>query len=269
MNASSDTPVATSGPLRARALFVGERIDLRALERTEQLASNPLLLRAGQHGCAVLMRYGAVVLFGLEPLEEVHFLQQLAPLVQAPFAQPESEETTLACSAERTEAIENDTIHLHQFDAERLQLVAEVLAKSIALSHYEKSVATVFGDIEPLAVKLESHGKGGRKSRELLQYIGSALRIQHQTIGRAEIGEKPELLWEHPELERLYHRLSDEYELNERQLALDSKLQLVSTTATTLLDLLHNRRSLRVEWYITILIVVEILLTLYEMFLRH
>ena len=36
----------------------------------------------------------------------------------------------------------------------------------------------------------------------------------------------------------------------------------------TLLDLLQNRRSLRVEWYIVILIVVEIVLTLYELFVR-
>jgi uncharacterized Rmd1/YagE family protein len=34
------------------------------------------------------------------------------------------------------------------------------------------------------------------------------------------------------------------------------------------LNLLQNRRSLRVEWYIIILIVFEILLTLYAMFVR-
>ena len=36
----------------------------------------------------------------------------------------------------------------------------------------------------------------------------------------------------------------------------------------TALELLQTRRSLRVEWYIVILIVVEILLTLYDMFVR-
>jgi uncharacterized Rmd1/YagE family protein len=34
-------------------------------------------------------------------------------------------------------------------------------------------------------------------------------------------------------------------------------------------DLLSTRHSLRVEWYIVILIVFEILLTLYEMFIKH
>jgi uncharacterized Rmd1/YagE family protein len=36
----------------------------------------------------------------------------------------------------------------------------------------------------------------------------------------------------------------------------------------TQLELLQAKHSLRVEWYIVILIIVEILLTLYELFVR-
>ncbi len=53
-------------------------------------------------------------------------------------------------------------------------------------------------------------------------------------------------------------------QLRERHLAIERKLKLVSRTAATLFDLSHNKRSLRVEWYIVILILVEILLMLYE-----
>ena len=38
--------------------------------------------------------------------------------------------------------------------------------------------------------------------------------------------------------------------------------------AHTVLELLSSKHSLRVEWYIVILIVLEILLTLYQLFLR-
>jgi uncharacterized Rmd1/YagE family protein len=50
--------------------------------------------------------------------------------------------------------------------------------------------------------------------------------------------------------------------------ALERKLDLISRTAETLLELMQHKRSLRVEWYIVILIVIEILLTLYEIFAR-
>lgn len=87
-------------------------------------------------------------------------------------------------------------------------------------------------------------------------------------VGRGEVGDKPELLWERPDLERLFLNLEAEYEIRERQLALERKLTLINDTAGTLLDLLQSKRSLRVEWYIVILIVVEIALTLYELFVR-
>jgi hypothetical protein len=91
--------------------------------------------------------------------------------------------------------------------------------------------------------------------------------MQHKTVGRVETGEKPELLWEHPELERLYMRLADEYELRDRDRALDRKLDIVARTVETLLGLVQTRSSLRVEWYIVLLIVAELLLTTYPLIL--
>ncbi len=55
------------------------------------------------------------------------------------------------------------------------------------------------------------------------------------------------------------------FRILERYTALNRKLELVSRTVETALGLLQARRSLRVEWYIVILIVFEILLTLYQL----
>ena len=104
---------------------------------------------------------------------------------------------------------------------------------------------------------------------ELTDQIGLSLLTEQRMVGRVEMKEKPELLWDHPELEGLYLQLFDEYELGERSIALEQKLDLITRTAETLLRLEESRRSLRAEWYIILLIVVEILLTLYELFLRH
>jgi len=52
--------------------------------------------------------------------------------------------------------------------------------------------------------------------------------------------------------------------LRDRDLALARKLDLISRTAETYLDLLNNRQALRVEWYIVVLIVVEIVLSLWQ-----
>jgi uncharacterized Rmd1/YagE family protein len=167
---------------------------------------------------------------------------------------------------ERDEGIYGDVIRLRGFDIERLQLVAAVLSKSVALAEYESRVAENFEHVEPFAVELQTRGRGGRKMKELLQQIGRVLLTEHRMVARVEVREKPELLWEHPELEPLYLRLENEFEIAERSTALERKLALTSQTVSTLLDLLQNRRTLYVEWYIVILIVLEILLTSYELF---
>ena len=84
-------------------------------------------------------------------------------------------------------------------------------------------------------------------------------------VGRVQVNDTPDLLWDRPDLERLFARLRDEYEILERFTALNRKLELISRTVETVLDLLQNRRSLRVEWYIVGLIVFEIALTIFQL----
>jgi uncharacterized Rmd1/YagE family protein len=152
---------------------------------------------------------------------------------------------------------------------EGLQLVADILAKSLVLSHYEARIADIFDGIEPLAATLRERGRAGASGRELLRHIGDVLLMQQKMVGRVETGEKPELLWEHPELERLYMRLAEEYELRDRGRALDRKLEVVSRTVETLLSLVQTRSSMRVEWYIVLLIIAELLLTTYPLVLHR
>ena len=80
------------------------------------------------------------------------------------------------------------------------------------------------------------------------------------------IAEKPDALWDRPDLERLYARLEDEYELKERVDALNRKLAVIAETANTLADIIDTRRSLRLEMIIVLLIAFEIVITFYQMF---
>jgi hypothetical protein len=63
--------------VRVHALLVGNRIDLRALYRNDSLTVAPLAIPAGERGMAALFRYGAVVMFNLQLVEEAAFLVNL------------------------------------------------------------------------------------------------------------------------------------------------------------------------------------------------
>jgi uncharacterized Rmd1/YagE family protein len=229
------------------AILLGERIDLKGLESTQRLATSPLVISAGDGQYAALFRYGALVLFGVNPLQEVTFVDQLARLVGHPYAKRETEETRLRVDPAGEEGIEGGEVVLHEASVESLQVIADVLAKSVVLGFYEASLAAIFDAVEPFAQGLKGGGRATPKDRDLLRYIGDTLLTQHKMVGRVEVGEKPDVLWELPGLNRLFSRLEDEYEIQERKLALDRKLDLIARTVETLVDLLQNKRALRVE----------------------
>jgi uncharacterized Rmd1/YagE family protein len=100
----------------------------------------------------------------------------------------------------------------------------------------------------------------------MLKVIGQSLLVRQRLTGRVEVEEKPDVLWDRFDLERLHARLADEYELKERAAALQRKLDVVGETARVLTDLIDASRSLRLEMAIVALIVIEVLFTFYEFF---
>ncbi len=251
--------------LSARAWFIGSRIDLRELARGSTVALGPLTLLVGQHGYSMMFRFGVVVMFGLSPEEEREIIEGLRDSVHNGLEHPECEAAEVIIDPNGSERLDAEgRITLREASVGRLQVVAHVLAKSCVLSYYEHSVADVFDRVEAVAERLCRGESPLRGKNRILGEIGNALLIQTRTVGRVEITEKPDIVWEEVELDRLYERLATEYELRDRDLALARKLDLVARTAETYLDLINNRQTLRVEWYIVILIVVEIALSLYD-----
>jgi len=250
-------------PIPVRAVNLGERLHLRGLYDSP-LEVSPLVKAAGENGLVMLFRYGVVVFFNLTDPEQKTYLKDHRDRIEKPFRRHETEDTRVMVSAPAEGAVA-EGITLAALTLPRLQVVATVLARSVSLAWYETTMANSFDMIEPLARELDKPHTSGRILKEVLRHIGSTLLTQQKMIGRVEIADKPDILWEQPELERLYARLADEYDLDDRLATLDRKLELIERTAETTLDLVQNRRMLRVEWYIVALIVFEVCLTLYEM----
>jgi uncharacterized Rmd1/YagE family protein len=213
-----------------------------------------------------MFRYGAVVMFGLSDAEEASTLKGLAERVSGPEATLEEETAQLLVRPDEEEHITpTGAIQLSRASPDHLLVVADAMAKSIALARDERQVADVFDALEPFAAGLAEQGRapGGRKS--MLQVIGRALLVQHRLSGRVAVREKPDILWDRPDLERLYARLEDEYELIERAETVDRKLGFISTTASALVDLKDADRSLRLEITIVVLIVLEVVLAVVQL----
>jgi len=255
-----------------RAILVGDRIDTTAIERDEAfptISTAPLAVRVGENGIIVVFRYGVVVLIGLTSPEENELLKNLKSRIIGPFKTREREEETaqVEISTEREDQIPpGGPIYVKDLALERLLLIAYALADSVVLARDEREVSGVFDMIEPFARELAEHGRtpGGR--RTILKHIGNALLVQHRVSGRVAVAEDPDVLWDRPDLSRLYSRLKDEYELKERVDSLSRKLTVISETAQALTDMIDTQRSLRLELLIVALIAFEIVITFFQMF---
>jgi uncharacterized Rmd1/YagE family protein len=260
---------AASARLTARALLLAERIDTAGLERSDMISAAPLAFRIGPSGYCVLFRYGVVVLIGLSPIQEDDVLRGLQSRLVGRFARREEEIAIIEIDPERDEQIPpGGPIGVRDLSAPRLIVIADALAKNVALARDEREVSKVFEVIEPLAAELARSGRSPSNRRQMLRTIGQALLVHHRMSGRIEVEEKPDVLWDNPQVERLYARLADEYELKERATALARKLRVIDETTRALTDLIDTARSIRLEATIVLLIAVEILIAFYELFWR-
>lgn len=251
--------------ISVRAYLSGQRFDLKTFDKSQIIATAPLTVRAGTQGYATLFRFGTIVFFNTTEKEEHTFLDKWDDFLTAPFDKLEEEFSQLM-STDQTN-VSTGLVSIENCQIEHLQTVATVLSKSVYLAYYEEQITRIFNMIEPMALDMKKSGKAGYKTKKLLSHIGEVLLIEGRMVGRVEIEDKPDLIWERPDLDQLYIQMSNEYELKDRMASLRQKLNLIHVTADTLLSFQQNRSTHHVEWYIVILILVEIFMSLGEKYL--
>lgn len=243
-----------------RALLLGARIDTRNLRDFTE----PQDLTLSGIGAAFVFRYGVLVLIGASAETERQLISRLSGHVVEPLATPETETAWIEIRPNGEETVSADGhIRLKEASPERLLLTATVVARSVVLGRDEDRIAEAFDRVEPLINDLRIHGRATMPIRRVMRSIGDVLAAQHLVVGRAQISEKPDLLWDFPQLDRLYGRLEAEFELGDRARAMQRKLEVIGDAAEWLLDLVQDKRSLRLELAVIGLIAFEVILTLY------
>lgn len=256
--------MATAPRLSARALLLGERLDPRGLPREGVPLTDPVPLATPEGLTAFAFRWGAVVLIGATPEQEASIVDMLTPRLTNALARPVEETALIEAGAEQDAVDAEGVIRLRDLAVARLAVVADALAKSAALAHQEQTLTQALDRLDPIIATLRREGRLAASSRALHRQIGHALHARSRTTARVEAEDKPELLWDHPELERLHARLADEYELKERSAALDRKLSLIADTTEGVLSLIQGRRALGLEIAVVVLVGIEVVFTLWE-----
>jgi uncharacterized Rmd1/YagE family protein len=261
---------ASKGRMSARALRLGHRLRTAGLEITdicqaEATSTSPLIIRVGEAGFAALFPYGTIVLIGVSDDEEEVFLQKLGDRIERRLDTPVIHVSQIETGT--SEKISGDVITVRDMSPPCLVVVADALAKNVALAFEEEEVRKVIEVLEPFASDLANSGRLPRNRRRMLRTVGHALLIHQRLFDRVEVEDVP-LLPDNADVEHLHKRLADGYHFKKRAKGLSRKLDAIEVMTSALTELLDAQRGIRLETMIVLLIVFEITITIYDLFLR-
>ena len=249
--------------LTATATLLGNKIN------TRPLLADPRFLQAVEvAGLVFVFRHGVMISFGSGTGDAALAAALREHVLDG--AKLEEVETALVQigHGDKDRIGEDGEIFVSDDQPERFMLIATVLSRSVLLAHDEVLVAAAFEQTQPVVQDLSSNGRARLPIREVMKLAGSVLAARHRLTGTAQADERPDLLWDHPQLDRLYARLEAEYELKERAEALEHKFATLGDFTEALLDIAQDKRAVRLESAIIILIVFEIVLSLIDMTIR-
>ncbi|HWR39994.1 MAG TPA: RMD1 family protein [Patescibacteria group bacterium] len=148
------------------------------------------------------------------------------------------------------------------------EVVATVLAKSVAVERIEVEVDILIDEIEEVVANLRQ-GKLSVSDNQLAKVSSRILGFKLATISYVMLLDKPEITWNNEEAGAVFDELCLLFELADRYETLRHKTQMLMDITQVFADLAHAKRGNRLEWAIIILIAIEIVLALIEMFGKH
>lgn len=208
--------------------------------------------------------YGVVVFANYDPVAKSEFIQFIKKYATTLIDFDLSEEYRIETEANLAKPIvKNNTVNVARLDSAMVRIVMLNIGQSVALDYYEVLTDTLINSSKHFIQQLEQRGKLNISKTELLKYIGKVLNIKNSIVDNLYILDDPNLVWENEELNLLNRHLKANFDINPRFKDLDYRLQIVENNLTLFTDVLNVRESTRLEWMIIILILFEILISLF------
>lgn len=146
-------------------------------------------------------------------------------------------------------------------------LIAMVVAKSVALEKIELRLAEIMDNIEPLIVRLEK-GKLRVSDRRLAQISSRIARYEYNALAYVMLLDKPDITWTSSDALLFYDQLADFFELNDRYEVLTQKAALLNRVVDGIAAISHSLKNVRIEVVILLLILIEVIIMVIDLLPR-
>lgn len=165
------------------------------------------------------------------------------------------------------QAINNDFLVVAREEDYQREIVATVLAKSVALERIEANINRLLDDVEEIVGFLYA-GSLQVSDNQLAKLSAKILGFKLNTISYIMLLDKPAITWSNNEAAELYDELAALFELSDRYDNAGHKIETLMDITQAFSGLAHAKRGAKLEWAVIILIIIEIILQLADKWLK-
>jgi uncharacterized Rmd1/YagE family protein len=223
-----------------------------------------LLADLGPSRWALAYDFGALVFVGVEPVESERLSAELAKRLAGEPHPPLTESFLIEVAPEKTMEVRFDRVVMPSLEVGAVEIVAEVLAQSVAMDYYGDDVAEIEAETDRIAGELRQAGRFKGRVQNTLQFIGLCIATRNDILSTLALFDKPDATWENEQLDRLWNGLRKMLEVDDRYRALDAKLRMFQDNLVLLVDLARQRQTLTLELAVVILILLEMLIMVWQ-----
>jgi len=246
----------------AEVLDYGRVIHVRTGSRFEEDSDDE------SEGDVFVFPYGVVVCWGLTEAQESELLVVLRFVEVESLDEVEEDEFTYTYGNNFKFVNSEDELvlvtppssgpDLQRSTLEKLA-ASHAFSQSAKLCSFSLTIQKAIQDTRGLAAELAELGEiKSVDQRDIARTLGRLILDRHTIYLYADVLDTPEVCWENPDLEPLYHSANRYLELTPRIELLNSRVDVVRELLSLLGDELQNKHASRLEEIIIVLICIEI-----------
>ncbi|KAL0916787.1 hypothetical protein M5K25_014326 [Dendrobium thyrsiflorum] len=277
----------TSRYIPVKAYFLSTSIDLKSMQTENacyvippssrlsnyvalRYSDYPLDIGINENGdnCryVVVFQYGSAVLFNIADHEAEHYLDIVRKHAHGLLPEMRKDDYAVVEKPQLTSWMHGgaDYIALKSLDMDGIRIICNVLGQSIALDHYIEQVDDMVEEFTDINRGMEKTGTFTMKRKKLFQLVGKANSNLADVIIKLGLFDRSEIAWKNANYAQILEYLREEYELAQRFGSLNFKLKFVEHNIHFLQEVLQNKKSDLLEWVIIILLLIENIISMYE-----
>jgi len=233
-----------------------------------RLSRDVLHVTNQKHGDIFFFNYGCFVSWGFKKFFEEKLLEYVRDFSMHPMKNIESDNIFYHSGQETRIDIDEksrlDVITLSATDPQIKLAISYGLAQSIKLEGFEEAIREVIKKNHQLPEEIATRGVISLSRRAIFKRTGEIFIARRSINLNIEYLEMPEFFWRNPNLEPYYILTKKFFDIEGRVMALNQKLDVLQELLDMLNTQVQHSHSSLLESIIILLILVEIIVSLFQ-----